>query len=266
MNWWRFVIASELRKILAYRSDFWITFVGQTMVQLLIARALWENIFASSGNEVMQGYTLQSMTLYYLLVPIGGKMLTGENIGFISREIYDGSFNRYLVYPISFFQYKTFTFLTYSAFYGVQLMLVYILYQYFVSGSLNMTQITLLFLGIAYFMVASFVYCMLSMLVELIALWADNIWSLSVMTRFFCYFFGGSYIPVEFFPDWLQKVLFYTPFPYMITLPIRVIMGKTQSSEMILGLFFLSFWGLFFMAITKLLWRKGQLRYSGVGI
>jgi ABC-2 type transport system permease protein len=104
------------------------------------------------------------------------------------------------------------------------------------------------------------------MLVELIALWADNIWSLSVMTRFFCFFFGGSYIPVEFFPDWLQKVLIYTPFPYMITLPIRVIMGKTHSSEMILGLFFLSLWGLFFMAVTKLLWRKGQLRYTGVGI
>lgn len=77
MNWWRFVVASELRKIFAFRVDFWITFLGQVVIQLSIARALWQSIFEASGKEVMEGFTLPMMTLYFLIVPIGNRILQG---------------------------------------------------------------------------------------------------------------------------------------------------------------------------------------------
>lgn len=266
MNWWRFVVAAEYRKIFAFRADFWVTFIGQTMVQLFIARALWENIFEASGNSVMEGYTLPMMTLYYLIVPIGNRMLQGENVGFLSREIYDGSFNRYLIYPISFFQYKTLTYLSYSFFYGMQLICVFLLYKAFVSSDLTLMNISDLALGLSMFLMASYTYCMLSILVELISLWADNIWSLMVMCRFFCYFFGGSFVPLAFMPQWLQKTLVYTPFPYLVSLPVRTTMGLTTSQEILTGFVFLFFWSYILRMCAKALWNKGQYRYTGVGI
>jgi ABC-2 type transport system permease protein len=266
MNWWRFVVASELRKILAFRSDFWITFIGQTMIQVLIARALWQSIFETSGNEVMEGFTLPMMTLYYLIVPIGTRMLTGENIGFLSREIYDGSFNRYLIYPISFFQYKTLTYLTYSCFYGLQLILVYLIYHGFQAEGISYGLVLNLGLGVLFFLMASFVYVMLAIFIELISLWADNIWSLMVMTRFFTFFLGGSFIPLPFFPEWSQEALKFTPFPYLVSLPIRTTMGLSTLEEMGTGIVMLVIWSLIFMQAAKLMWKRGQLRYSGVGI
>lgn len=263
MNWWRFVIASEMRKILAFRADFWVTFIGQTVIQILIARALWQSIFESSDNKVMEGFTLQMMTLYYLLVPIGQKMLTGENVGFLSREIYDGTFNRYLIYPISFFQYKTLTYLTYSFFYGLQFLLVYFGYHLFTGEAFQFQN---LLLGYSMFLIAAFAYMGLSLFVELISLWADNIWTLMVMVRFFCFFFGGAYIPLSFFPDFMKEILVYTPFPYLISLPIRTTMGIATQSEMTTGFIFLVTWAIFFRMASQLLWKKGQLRYNGVGI
>jgi ABC-2 type transport system permease protein len=266
MNWWRFVVANEIRKILAFRTDFWVTFIGQTLVQILIARALWQSIFESSGAEVMEGFTLPMMTLYYLIVPIGTRILTGENIGFLSREIYDGSFNRYLIYPVSFFQYKTLTYMTYSCFYALQLTAVYLIFNMFRPEGITPDLILNLGLGILFFLMASFTYAMFAITIELIALWADNIWSLMVMSRFFTFFFGGSFVPLAFFPEWSQALLKFTPFPYLVSLPIKTTMGISSAHEMGMGIIMLILWSLIFIQLAKSVWKRGQLRYTGVGI
>lgn len=266
MSWWRYVVASEIRKILAFRVDFWVTFLGQTFIQLFIARALWQNIFETSGQKEMEGFTLPMMTLYYIIVPIANKMLTGENIGFISREIYDGSFNRYLLYPLSFFQYKTLTYLTYSAFYGLQLFLLFFAFHYIQSGHVTLSQVGALFSGLFLLMIAASTYAMLAMVIELLSLWADNVWSLMVMARFVTHFFGGSFVPVAFFPEWLQRVLTFTPFPYLISLPVRATMGLVSPEEYAMGLFHLVFWTIILRSLAGFIWSKGQHRYTGVGI
>lgn len=266
MSWWRFVVAQEYRKLIAFRVDFWVTLVGQTLVQLFIARALWANIFESTGSEVMEGYTLPMMTLYYLIVPIGNRMLMGENVGFLSREIYDGSFNRYLIYPLSFFQYKTLTYLSHSTFYALQLCIVYLLYNGFIGDGVSLNLIFKLGLGVLIFLLASYTYCMLAMLVELIALWADNVWTLMVMVRFFCYFFGGSFLPIAFMPEWLRVILVYTPFPYLVSVPVRTVMGLSTPTEIFTAFFGLLIWSTMLRMMAKALWNKGQHRYTGVGI
>ncbi len=266
MNWWRFVVANEFRKILAFRSDFWVTFIGQTVVMVLIARALWQSIFEANGTEVMEGFTLPMMTLYYIIVPLANKIMTGENVGFLSREIYDGSFNRYLIYPISFFQYKILTYLTHSVFFSVQLILIFCVFNLIVGHGLSVELLINLFFGIFIFLCAACVYCMLAMSVELISLWADNVWSLMVMIRFFVFFFGGSYLPLDFFPSWANALLKFTPFPHLISLPIRTTMGLATTTEIVTGLGSLFVWGIIFTMTAKKMWAAGEHRYNGVGI
>lgn len=267
MKWWKHVVAMEFRKLLAYRSDFWITFLGQTLIQLLVARALWQMIFTSQGKTEMQGFTLEMMNLYYLIVPIGMRILTGENIGFVAREIYDGTFTRYLLYPLSVFQYKTLTYLTYSLFYSIQLLILYSIYKGFIAEApFLLSDLTNLLTGMVLFMMAAMAYAMMAMVIEMLALWADNIWSLVVMLRFFTSFFGGGFIPLTFLPDWAQAILTWTPFPYLISLPARTIMGLSTFEEVAKGSVILFIWILVFMEMVKLVWKKGQNKYTGVGI
>ena len=44
-------------------------------------------------------------------------------------------------------------------------------------------------------------------------------------------FFSGLYIPIRFFPDWLQTLAYMTPFPSMVQLPIDVFVGYTTGAE-----------------------------------
>lgn len=267
MKWWKHVVAMELRKILAYRTDFWITFLGQTLIQLLVARALWQSIFASQGVTEMQGFTLEMMNLYYLIVPIGMRIICGENFGFLAREIYEGTFTKYLLYPLSVFQYKTLTYLTYSIFYALQLFIIYIIFKTFIAQApFTVPDFGNLLIGIFLFLLAAMAYVMMALLIELIALWADNIWSIAVMLRFFTSFFGGGFIPLNFLPTWTQAALVWTPFPYLISLPARTILGLSTFDEISKGILILLVWVLVFMEAVKLLWKKGQYQYTGVGI
>jgi ABC-2 type transport system permease protein len=267
MNWWASVVSMEFRKILAYRSDFWVTFIGQTLIQLTIARALWQNVFEVQGRSEMQGFTLEMMTLYYLIVAIGGRVLTGENIGFISREIYEGTFSRYLIYPLSVFQYKTLTYLTHSSFYALQLLLVFGAYQLaFVDGTIAAEELLRLLVGTLLFLICALVYVLMAMVIELLALWADNIWSLVVMLRFFTNFFGGGFIPLDFFPAWARGALEFTPFPLLISLPVKTIMGLVSWAEIGAGILVLGLWGAVFAGLVSVIWARGQKQYTGVGI
>lgn len=258
------VISMEFRKILAYRSDFWVTFLGQTVVQLIVARSLWQSIFETNKVDSMQGFNLDMMTLYYLVVPIGSRILSGQNMGFLSNEIYDGTFTRYLIYPVNAFVYKSTTYLTHSLFYCLQLFFIFLIYQLFV-GKISFSP-EHLFLGVFIFFIASICYMLISMLIELISLWADNVWALMVMLRFFANFFGGGIIPLDFFPQWSQMLLAYTPFPYLISLPVKTLMGLMPINESFTGIGILFVWIMILLGFLQVMWSKGQKSYTGVGI
>ncbi len=266
MSWRRRVIATELRKILAYRADFWVNFLGQTLIQLFIARALWQTIFRARGVDEMGGLTLGEMTLYYLLAPLTLKVLTGENIGFLSREIYDGGLNRYLVWPLNALRFKSLTYMTYALFYLLQLFFLSSLGRLLLGMGPTVADALNLVLGGAVLILAAYLYFLLLSLCELVAFWADNTWSIGVMLRFIASFLGGGYLPLAFFPEFLQSVLAWLPFRSMITLPIMIFMGKAQFFDITEGLGILLLW-LPLLSLAQLwLWRRGNLRYTGIGM
>lgn len=265
--WWKDVMAMEFRKIFAYRSDFWITFLGQIFIQLLVTVSLWQAIYQGNNVETMQGYHLEQMALYYLVANIGMRILWGENIGFISREIYEGTFTRYLLYPISFFQYKTISSISYSLFYCTQLLVFYFLYHlFFIEAAFSYGELSHLFSGLLLFLISAMLFLQLAFIIELLALWVDNVWTLMIMVRFFITFFGGGFIPLSFLPQWAQELLQWTPFPYLIYLPVRTILGLSTQNEILKGLSLTLLWMVLLSTVVKIIWSKGQKQYTGVGI
>jgi ABC-2 type transport system permease protein len=266
MKWWRSVVSQEIRKILAYRSDFWVTFLGQTLIQLVVARALWQSVFEANKVSTMQGFTLEGLTLYYILAPIGTRMLLGESFGYISREIYDGTFTKYLLYPLSFIQYKSLTYLTNSLFFGLQIFMAVLLFQLFYAKTpVTFEMILHLLTGIGLFFLGATVYLSLGMCLELCSLWVDNVWSLMVVLRFLTACLGGGYIPLSFYPEWGVTLMKLTPFPYVVSLPIRTIMGQSTSSEVVSGVLVMVFWWFVFRIAVHIIWKFGQKSYTGVG-
>lgn len=266
-GWKKSVFEMEIRKVFAYRLDFWVNFLGQTVFSILIAYFLWLSIFETTGEKSINGFTLDKMIIYYLLAPLILRIQQGLSIGAISQDIYDGSLNKYLLYPINFFGYKVLTHLARSSVYIVQLFLICAIFSYFFNKAqvldVGLTQagqfiVAMLFISICFFF--------LNALAELVAFWADYIWSLGVILRFMVGFFGGSLIPLAFFPEWSVELLSYTPFPYMISFPISILLGGVTWTTFFSNLLIISLWGLLFVFFSSRVWKVGRLRYTGVGI
>jgi ABC-2 type transport system permease protein len=259
------VFSLELRRLLSYRVDFWIDFAGTVLVQLGLAFFLWRAVFSFRGVERIGGYTFEAMMLYYLLVPLMEKTTRGHEMGFLSREIYDGTLNRYLVYPVDTFGYKYVSHLAVSALAVVQTLAALALYLA-LFGRPDGVELRLLPMvaGVGAALAASLLYFSLAAALEMVAFWADNVWSILTLFRFAIRLLGGGMIPLALFPEWSRTLLEALPFAYLLSWPIRIFMG--QEPVLSTGWLWMAGWTLVAMGLARAVWWRGNLRYTGVGI
>ena len=267
MRWMSQVLTLEIRKYLAYRTDFWISFLGSMIAQLGVAYFLWRAVFSFRGVDQLGGYSFKGMMLYYLMVALLDRVVRGATMGFVAQDIYDGGLNRYLVYPVSFFTYKLMGQLALTLTSGIQFVIC--LGGFFVffglPAEIHLSIFSVIF-GVLAIFCASFLFFLQSWTIELIAFWADNTWSISVMFRFVGALLGGAMIPLSLFPRNIEKFLKFLPFESMTAFPIRAFLGQLTGVEYFQGFILLSLWTLILGMIGALVWRRGTLQYSGVAM
>jgi len=267
MRWFMQVFSLELRKVVAYRVDFWFQFIMSIFANVATAYYLWKAIFAYRGITEIGGYSFTALMFYYLLVPMTARMINGPGLGFIAQEIYDGSLNRYLIYPVSFIQYKYAQYLADTAVYFSQFLLGIVAFHLVVGiPSESAVTVQSLAMGIGAILAAGIMSFTLSVLLEMTAFWADNVWSLLVMVRFAVGLAGGALIPLSLFPDAARSVLSVLPFSYLASFPIEVFTGRLSVAAWGMGLLIIFGWTLLFSLLSMIIWNRGKYRYTGVGI
>ena len=82
--------------------------------------------------------------------------------------------------------------------------------------------------------------------------------------------FAGVFIPLTFFPEILQKALFFLPFQYISFVPVSVFIGEYNlagnSVPIPLILLLQGVMVLLTMGMSEMVYRKGIKKYVGVGI
>lgn len=260
------IVLMELKRIFSYRVTFWVKFILEAIIDIGVAFFLWKSIFHFNNLSVLNGYNLNSLIYYYTFASFVSR-ISGKELDAISRDIYDGSLTKYLVYPTSFFKFK---FLGYFSqqfisllqfFLGITICFVLLNFPAdFPFNIFNYLQgiIFCYFMGILNFLILSSI--------EQIAFWQDVVWNLRVMFRFIANMLGGLYIPLSFFPQELTQLLKYSPFPYFYSVPIQIFLGQYHYANLVFDLAIIFFWMIIFLYINKVLWHKGRHRFTGVGI
>jgi ABC-2 type transport system permease protein len=267
LGWVLYVYAVELKKAFAYRADFWVQVVVSVLTELAIAYFLWSSIFAHRGVQELGGYTFPSLMLYYLLGTMTSKVLVGPEYGFMSTEIYEGSLTRYLVYPVSFFIYKFAAYLAKAsvAMFQMLFMLIVFAATFGLPEDAHVT-IPSIGMGLVAISVSTLLYFSIASILEMVSFWADNVWSLMVMLRFTTALLGGAILPLTLFPEHFRAVVEALPFHFLVSFPVGTFMGRYSPDQWALGLAGTLVWSCVFLAIGGLVWRRGTIQYSGVGV
>lgn len=257
----------EIRRIIAYKSDFYINFLGVTFVSFFISYSLWQSIFSYKSIESLNGMSLNYLIYYSLIAPLSFRIIQGHQLGFLSREIYEGDINKYLIYPVSLITIKLSSYVAQSIFYLIQLFLILSITHALgieeskIQISWQTILLFSLFLGFT-----TVFYFLSQMIIECVAFWADNIWSLGVILRMTVAIFSGAIIPLSLFPEWSIEILTYTPFPYLTYLPIKILFGESNLVEIFKGLFVLISWSFLIILILNNILKRGLKIYNGIGM
>lgn len=266
-SWQRSLILLELRKLLTYRVNFWLEFLGSTLGHFGIAYCVWRAVFEESGRTEVGGYSFAMMLLYQLLVAIVGRATYAVDFSSISDEIYTGSLNRYLIYPIRFFEYKFFQQMTTNFFVMLQLSVLLAVYHMAVGFpaemSLSLSRLLLFVVVLFGGMTLSF---LMSWTIQMIAFWADQVWSLMVSFRFMVHLLGGTLIPLTLYSDSVSAALRLSPFYLLVAFPVEIFIGKNSATLTPFLCAMMIFWICVMAFVARLVWLRGLKNYTGVGI
>lgn len=264
---YREVYSLELRKVMTYRTEFWFKFLGVLFANMAVAYFLWSAVYEVRGVDSLAGFTLRGMVLYYMLVPLIEGISRSLNPGFLSWEIYEGGLTRFLVYPVAYFPYQYVVTLARATMAVIQMALVLAVYALVTDfpPEFTITPATVL-LGIGTAVAASLLNFALVAVIEMVAFWADNVWSLSVMLMFTIRLLGGGMIPLALFPETFRDALAWLPFQYLVYFPIQAFTGQLAAADWTRGMAVMMSWTVAVALLASVVWKRGNLKYTGVGI
>jgi ABC-2 type transport system permease protein len=258
----------EARKAMAYRADFWVEALFVFASEFGVAWFVWTAVFDATGRETVGGLTRGAAFLYYALVILVGKFVRGNEFGdaAVSQDIYEGGLTRYLLYPASYFGFK------YAQHLGslFPALLQLVLFGVAASLLLSSADVSLsaqsVAMGAVSVFAANLLYFLIGFPLHCVAFWADNVWSLSVAQRLVAQLLGGLLVPLSAWPAWAQDVLAWLPFRHLFWEPVMTVLGRRTPEAWGTNLLVALLWCAAFALLGRLLFRRGSLRYSGVGI
>lgn len=263
----------EARKLMSYRTDFWLTTLVTFGVELTVAYSLWRAIFTESGRAEIGGFGFRGMVGYYLLVLLLGKLVRGDARQVaMAQDIYEGHLTRYLLYPSPYFGFKYAEHLGSLVPAAAQLVLAGLAALAWLAvtgstieglGGIDGATLARTLVAVA---LANLLAFLMIYLVQAVAFWADNVWSLNVMLRFATGLLGGLALPLSLFPDWARSVLALLPFQYLYYQPVMTLLGRVDAGGWARGLAIAAVWCLLLAAAARNVWSRGYRTYTGVGI
>lgn len=258
----------ELRKQFAYRADFWVNFILHAGGRLTVVYFFWKSVFAVSGKSTIGGLSFEQTMVYFFIVLFVDLSVRGsaQKVSVVAQEVYDGTLSRYLLYPANYFAFKISRILVF-----VVLALIQMSFGYFLMGALigfenPMFEFNSILQGLVSLVPALILYFLCSATLEMVAFWAEGVWSLNVILRFVSGFLGGNFMPLAMFPEAWQKVLTALPFYSMVGFPAEAFMGRHSWQDVVSNLGLSALWTMVFLGFSFVLWRQGLKRFAGVGI
>ncbi|MCE9589063.1 MAG: ABC-2 family transporter protein [Planctomycetes bacterium] len=99
--------------------------------------------------------------------------------------------------------------------------------------------------------------------VALVGFWTERASAIESLT-FLCFMFlAGRIAPLAVYPEGLRRVLWWTPFPYIVDFPVTILLGHEADpwpkAAVMLG------WLAFFILLNRITWRRGLRHYSAMG-
>jgi ABC-2 type transport system permease protein len=106
---------------------------------------------------------------------------------------------------------------------------------------------------------------MLAYIIALLAFWTQNIGALLSVNDTFVFLLAGQAAPIALFPGLLKQIALLLPYPYMLSFPVEVLLGKISGSELYNGIIIQCVWVAALFIMHHFIYKAGVKRYTAIG-
>jgi ABC-2 type transport system permease protein len=256
----------SLSERMTYRSDFLLGTILR-FLPMVTTILLWQAIYAGSGEKQLAGFNYREMIAYLLLTNISRMFSSMPGLaGGIAKDIREGTLKRYLLQPMDMISYLAAYRVAHKAAYIVTSLLPYALLFFICRGFFDgwpdlLTLGAFLLSCILAFAIGFFFEASVGM----VGFWFLEVTSLLYIVMTLNFFISGHMLPLDLLPQPWSTILKTLPFQYMAYFPAVVFLGKVRGWELVYQLVAGMFWAIFFIVLSRVLFRMGLGRYSAFG-
>lgn len=231
----------------------------RSAVLIFVQYCLWKALIASG---LRPDVTLAQMIAYVAITTITGTLTDGEFANDIGASIRDGSVVMHFLRPASYQLYLLSSFLGRNSYRLLTTALpVVALCAIFAGVPLPPSFLHLLvFLFLT--LLGIIIMFQLIYITGLLAFWTQKTWFLSWYTDALCTFFGGSVVPLWFYPRFLEGLTVYLPFRYISFEGINYYLGKVPLHSAGLSIGISVFWTIALFLIGLFFWNRVQKKIT----
>jgi len=250
----------------AYRLNF-VMWRVRNILQIILLFFLWSSVFKDPQTEVF-GYNQEKILTYVFGILILRAIVFSARAVDVAGEISNGDITNFLLKPVNYFKYwATRDIASKILNLGFSVIEITILFLILKPNLFLQTNLLTLFAVLISLTMAVILFFCLLFITNMSAFWMpENGWAaqflfIAIITDFL----SGGVFPLDILPLAFQKVLYSTPFPYLLFFPLQVYLGKIAGLEIIRGLATAFTWVFILFMTVKFIWAKGLRRYSAEG-
>ena len=247
---------------LVYRFGFLFNIIGN-IVYLGVAYYLWKSIY--SHSDVIRGLTFNETFLY---VGVGSAvfiLLKTYADWFIHYEIREGNIAIYLTKPIDYQIYNLFANLGSLLVSLLAISIPTAIMLGFVFRVQVPAGIGLLLFPVSLFL-AFLVSFSIDYFIGLMGFYSESVWGLSITKEIIVSVLSGALIPLQFFPDAIQNVLYWLPFQAIYHTPLMMLTRPNQELDIFLPMIAVQLvWAIVLFGAARLFYNQAVkvLRIAG---
>ena len=256
----------EAKAVLADRGLLITDLCMATLIPLAIQLVIWKIVYAD--GKTLHGFDFRLLMTYFIYVIALGRLNNGYDIvQRLSDAVLNGTVESFsirpLPYPVQLFS----IFIGGSAPYLGLILLALLADLIWQAGNVPISGFALVFCLLGYVLVLFLSICLcflVALSIGVIAFWfkrPDFLLSLLLLAQTTL---GGQLLPPTFWSGWLQPIMEYNPFRYIIATPATVLQswnlaityGATLPLSLNIAVFFL---------LARFMWRLAIKNYHGAG-
>ena len=228
---------SGFQTVLAYRGAILLWFIG-AMISAVLMGLVWWAIYSFSDDPAIGGYLFPQMLLYVILSAVVGEATYTQTMGEITDDVHYGLIGMRLMKPINYRVQLGFSamgaFLARIIIIGIPVLTVGTITIVFGFGLTGIQWYNIL-LFVPACVLSALMFDAFDFLFGQLAFRTQAMFGVSSMSHIILSFLSGGIVPIALFPAWAQTALYYTPFPTLVSFPVRIFLGQVGWMEMLIG-------------------------------